>query len=514
MPKLADLLRIRKAKVVAPSAPVVDDAQLRRRVNSVLSRPTRHDLKPPTLSHDDYFLAGQGDPQMPETASDEMAWKDDAARDEGQAIAREPSSASAPEAIDVPPVIESGETDHTDDVPESAEQDWEPVDQAEGPEAVATADDELETLREKLTERLAALREDAGQNRADQEGTAMPDAALPITATATDEVSAPDDDGLHADPVPIAMTEESTADEEVIMDAGAWVSEEASSQQPQVPANGIREDQEESRSIEAPSIAPEADELLLPVQEHPETSHEEQPRAEVHDLDGPEEVQSPAETMSPVAGEQPETSSPVAASAPAPASKVLPVRDVILPQSLALSDEYPAVFELAVQISDYLMFEAGYFPEELPRESVNAWCMNFLLKNLDEGGLGSFVYNAWGQPEIWSACSEGLEKCGAQAHLYALEALNDLMARDAALAEALEESPEAAADHDALSTIEADLRQAEADEPVAGLAGRWLLQLPNLNIVPDDDLQYTVTALGEKSALKKRRSENDSEAAG
>ncbi|MFP1633484.1 hypothetical protein ACLB6G_17265 [Zhengella sp. ZM62] len=457
MSKLMDLLGRKKPKVEIPAYVTSDNSQLHRRMNSILSRPTRKDLNPPQLTRDDYAHAGYSEPAIPEVMTDETAWKQDVAQDQARAVRPETDmAATAPDhdhntvsaaqvaeaQVSNPDVLGGGKPFPV----EAAAQVADHAD-AEGASSDA-ADNELEKLRERLKARLEALTGETldvheaadDEDRTDIEFEPRQPEEHPIVGVGASMVS-------HGESGTLAHTRE---------------------------------------TVFAPPLMPETDGLLI--------AHEEP-------IDRARGSSDMEQTHRPGAADD-EALQPLM---PDMAGDVPTIPRIPLPASVAQTRDGEQAAALAVKVADYLMFEAGYYPEELPSVAVSVWCMDYLVRNLSEGGLGAFVYNAWGQPDLWTACTEGLKACGAEAHLNALEALSDLVARDAHLAEALGESPDAGQGNAELAGIEDELAQAEQEAPLLDRAGRWLLDQDAVEYVDDDAFQDAVTSLGELPALEQRR---------
>lgn len=465
MSKLTDLLGRKKPKIEIPAYVTSDNSQLHRRMNSVLSRPTRKELNPPQLTPDDYALAGYNEPPPPPMVSDESVWQEDADQDQARAVQKEAGVA-------VPAQIhDSRETPGlvSEEAPDSASE-TEGTGKFDTAESGMTAihggdddnassydgDDELEKLRERLKERLEALAKKTGDEPQTAHHDGMDDGGQePLDRAET--VIHPGDAAMAA---PARNGEAAHDDDETLAAVRA--------------------------AIAAPPLVPENDGLLI--------AHEE----------AVSEVQA-ATAFEPEAGADSAIDGATSAMNQQDGGAVPAISRIPMPASLADAREGGDVADLAVNVSEYLMFEAGYYPEELPRAVVSVWCMDYLMRNLSENGLGAFVYNAWGQPDLWAACAEGLKACGAAGHLDALEALSDLVARDPALAQALQDAPDAGRDNTGLEEIEDDLANAERASPLMETAGLWLLKQDVADFVDDDAFQDAVTALGEVNGLEQRR---------
>ncbi|MAW85894.1 MAG: hypothetical protein CMJ42_05110 [Phyllobacteriaceae bacterium] len=448
MSRLTDLLGRKKPKAEIPAYVTADNSQLHRRMNSILSRPTRKDLNPPQLTRDDYTHAGYSEPPLAEIVTDENAWQQDVVQDAARARQPDTGIAETPREHEIgaetpAPVAttrNSAPQVMDRDQPQMAEAAQLVADHANGDGADSgNANDELDKLRERLKARLEALTGETGPN---------PDAAQ-------------EEDPIEIESGSLRPEEHMTSGEEVSVVPGEENETLAYSRAP----------------VSAPPLMPETDGLLV--------AHEKP----VH----------PAGDKGVL---EPETAS---GSTSCNHGDVTAINRLPLPASLAETNDGAEAAGLAVKVADYLMFEAGYYPEELPTAAVSVWCMDYLMRNLSEGGLGAFVYNAWGQPDLWTACADGLKGCGAVNHLNALEALSDLVARDSGLAEALAEAPEAGQGNADLAAIEDELTEAENRAPLLERAGRWLLDQETVEFIDDEAFQDAVSSLGEKPGLEQRR---------
>ncbi|MCB1383615.1 MAG: hypothetical protein KDJ73_11945 [Notoacmeibacter sp.] len=486
MTKLGGLLKRKQKKIEVPESFGQDRSELYRRMDRVLARPTRHEMAPPSLSPEDYLMAGFLEAPPSAYAAQEQETGDDAAEGHDSHFSEDAND------DDVAPDLAADEADVAaldDGEPLSANEAGADATEMEEPEAAAagraSADDGLDNLRAMLNSSLASLRsEDAGET-AQAETSGFADGALPASD----------------DPV-----------------ANAWDDEPANTGRTDAPAEA---EFVEAACDEEVAVAPGEAELAgdtFAADEH--TAEPEAGGIEAEWQDDPDE----AEPAACDAGAEVEASmadSQVAdkdipleeAGAPdVPELQAMDGRDTVEPLTVLLltpasttpGGEHEAAV-LTAQIMDYLMFDAGYYPEELPANGIRAWCMDFYVKNVREGGMGAFVYNAHGQPEIWEACAEGMSACGAEAHLDLFNALRDLLTRDAALAVALGDDASAGADHEGLVALEEEFAAVEGGEPLAELAGRWLVTLPEVEMVEEDDLQPIVTSLGEAEALSLRR---------
>ena len=473
MTKLAGLLKRKQNKVEVPEAFGQDRSELYRRMDRVLARSTRHELVPPKLSPEDYLMAGFPEAPASAYAAQQAASQEDAGYEDGAEAQAHAAETGAQAQHDFDPVP-AAEVSH--DAVDLAPEPDDSLDTADAPgqvsgtqedETVAKADasDDLDSLRAMLNSNLAALR--SGEPQAEP---------------ARDETVA-DEPEEAAELVPLAWDEEAETGATADTLASVYLDH---AETPEMIASDPQD--------EVGSAEPVSD----------ETMNETGFAGSIEEIGGGFEAVDDQEDASP----EPQDISPEIGTAgdAAPAAEVEPLEVILLTPASMTPGEETAAAELTVQIMDYLMFDAGYFPEELPVNGIRAWCMDFYVKNVREGGMGAFVYNAHGQPEIWEACADGLSECGAEAHLDLFNALRDLLTRDAALATALGEDASAGADHEALAALGAEFAAIEDAEPLAELVGRWIVRLPEIEVVEEDALQPIVTTLGEAEGLAARRS--------
>ena len=481
MAMFGNLLKRKKPTVDVPAGFGMDKSQLNRRMGTILARSTRHELKAPSLVPDEANLAAHAASARPST-SDDSAGNADAMPVNAAAMARE-AARQAVEATDHSSQGEAtsfyaSESEAEDEAAHVAEM---AIHETAAPSAESHSDNSMEALRAKLKASLSALRDGEPEMETEAEPVAQlnePELAAPVATSfgekAQRALAAPD---AHDDE---PAQEDLMATPEVIMIP------------PQIDEPALLEPAAED---EAESIAEEA---AMPVD-----APEEAPEAAVIFEDQPLAFE-PSETEFVTVAEP----AADAGSALASPAALAPVTAIYLTREALSGDQPEAASDLVVQIIDYLMYDAGYYPEELPLNGVRAWCMDFYVKNVLEGGFGTFVYNAHGQPEIWEACAAGMEAAGALEHLDVFDGLRNLLAHDAALAVALGDNASAGQDHADLATLEEEFSALEARTPLVRSAGLWLASLPEVEMVSEDELQTIVTGLAEHPDLDARRQQN------
>ena len=481
MSRLTDLLGRAKSKTDVPSYATEDKAMLRRRISSILARPTRKELNPPDLAPQDTALDGIAEQPPLAPLNDETAWQEEIRNVSGDQV----DTRSGPQAdeVTVPGDVGIADTGIANtgvaDVGPRDEPDAMPPTAPDGADFEMDGNgDTLESLRDRLRERLEALRHESGE----EEVPASRDNGDPaptgnIADGSTDDASPPIPAAL-SDVLPAPADENTPSGTDSEMEAAGSLHA----------GNGAPSWSRDT--IDLPPLAPDSQGLLVS-----------------HEATAMQTAETEANAVALPLHDEEESDDGALPSGPEQDTRVAPIKSILLPASLADQNDGERAAELAVKVADYLMFDAGYYPEELPRAAVMLWCMDFLVRNVAENGLGAFVYNAWGQPELWAACSEGLNACGAIRHLEAFEALSELLVHDGGLAVELSGDPAAGSDDQNFARIEQEFMEAENAAPLAKQAGDWLLTQDNMEFVDDALFQESVSALGDAPGLESRRHE-------
>ncbi len=449
MAMFGNLLKRKKPTVDVPAGFGTDKSQFNRRMGTILARSTRHELKAPSLAPDVEAMTAPADLARNIEPAEAAANAGTMPVNAG-AMAREAARQAEAETA---PAMEM------------------PVHEPAAASVESFPDGSMEALRAKLKASLSALRDGEPEREAAEVPVAVASAPAP------------------AAPVAASLDEKA----HLIL-----------------AAPDAREDEPESVSavaapdvIMVPPLEAEPAPLDLPSEEDKlDTAEAGQNWAQDDAAGVSDEASVPVEvigTNEPAVG----NGHPVVGAA-----SLAPVTAIYLTQESLSGSQPEAASDLVVQVVDYLMYDAGYYPEELPLNGVRAWCMDFFVKNVREGGFGTFVYNAHGQPEIWEACAAGMEAAGAVEHLDVFDALRNLLAHDAALAVALGDNALAGQDHPDLLALEEEFAALEARAPLARSAGLWLASLPEVEMVGEDELQSIVTGFAEHPDLDARRKQN------
>lgn len=488
MAMFGNLLKRKKPTVEVPANFGMDKSQLNRRMGNVLARSTRHELKAPSLVPDEELMAGSA-----------MIGSDTPVN--AAAMARE----AARQAVEAPDLSSQDQptSDYASDSPAEAEAAPAmamPVHESAAPVAEpASADISMEALRAKLKASLSALRDGEPGMEAAQEPLAELGEPAPVAPVAASE----DENAQLTLAAPEAYEVEPDSVDAMAAPEAIIVPPLAAEPEPFEMAS--QDDHLEAGEPEQPWTADDTvhieDEAHVPGETF--EADEEAPEAAVNIKAEPlasEPVELALESVAEPASD--------AGTVSVGAASLAPITAIYLTHEAVACGQPEAASDLVVQVTDYLMYDAGYYPEELPVNGVRAWCMDFYVKNVLEGGFGAFVYNAHGQPEIWEACAAGMEAAGAVEHLDILDALRNLLAHDAALAVALGDDASAGHGHPDLAALEGEFAAQEARAPLARSAGHWLASLPEIEMVGEEELQSIVTGLGEHPDLAARRQQN------
>lgn len=193
--------------------------------------------------------------------------------------------------------------------------------------------------------------------------------------------------------------------------------------------------------------------------------------------------------------------------------EVSPVKAIYVSAEAMRADDPAALTTIVVEEMDYLMFDAGFSPDELPHAAVIAWCASFFVSTAMKDGVGGFAHGAMGEPDLWQSCAEGLEAAGADEHLRVYEDLRALLAWDADTAQHIHDDPKYGESDGNLRALDDALRQAEAEMPLAPLLGAWLKGRPELEVLDEDALEEAVTALATHPVLQARQAARNAESA-
>lgn len=185
--------------------------------------------------------------------------------------------------------------------------------------------------------------------------------------------------------------------------------------------------------------------------------------------------------------------------------EVPPVEAIYVTAEAMQADDPAVLTTMVVEEMDYLMFDAGYSPSELPRAALVAWCASFFVADALKEGVGGFAHEAMGEPDLWQACAEGLEAVGASRHLRVYEDLRALLSWDADAAQHVHDDAKYGEGDDHFRELDYALKQAEAEMPLAPLVGTWLKGRPELEVVDQGAIGEAVTALAGHPALAARR---------
>ena len=234
-------------------------------------------------------------------------------------------------------------------------------------------------------------------------------------------------------------------------------------------------------------------------------------RTATDDVDQPDSVEPARMEAVPHSGE-------AVGTEPAPFAdqdqeEVPPVKAIYVSAEAMRADDPAALTTIVVEEMDYLMFDAGFSPDELPHAAVIAWCASFFVSTAMKDGVGGFAHGAMGEPDLWQSCAEGLEAAGANKQLRVYEDLRALLAWDADTAQHIHDDPKYGESDGNLRALDDALRQAEAEMPLAPLIGAWLKGRPELEVLDEDALEEAVTALAGHPALVSRRQAQQDEAA-
>ena len=195
------------------------------------------------------------------------------------------------------------------------------------------------------------------------------------------------------------------------------------------------------------------------------------------------------------------------ASPPPAPPPVEAVTEIIVRESASFGrEDYDLPTGVVMFVND--MLEAFYLPEELPREAMVAYYLDYYVAQVNNGGHGQFAGNSGWKPEVNALIREGLERLG----------LDDAAAIFADFERFAEQEPErfaAAAeacgfDGTAEITSEFDDRfYAGPTKSITAANSAWLRGLANLRAVPDDLYAAEIEAL---AALNTQRQAREAEA--
>ncbi len=258
----------------------------------------------------------------------------------------------------------------------------------------------------------------------------------------------------------------------------------------------------EPEDTPADTVVPEAVESAAPEAGAEEIAEAEVPQAvlaaeEPVGADEPVANEIMAGDAAPDAGE-----TPVADTAD---GEVPPVTAIYVSPEAMASDDPAAVTEFVIEELDYLLFDAGYGPDELPRAGMLAWCANFFASSGTKDGIGAFAHDTMGEPDLWETCAEGLMAVGATAHLRVFEDLRALLTKDANIARQLGDDREFGSGDPHVTALDKALKEAEAAAPLAPVVGAWLKRQPELEQLEEAALEAAVTALASHPALAARQ---------
>ncbi|HEX8553223.1 MAG TPA: hypothetical protein VF695_00820 [Sphingomonas sp.] len=171
-------------------------------------------------------------------------------------------------------------------------------------------------------------------------------------------------------------------------------------------------------------------------------------------------------------------------ASPEPPQSPPPVTDIIVSQSLFDSDDPHDLPYAVVEYVNYLIHTAGYERDELPREALWSFYVDYYLAQVNNGGHGQFAGNSGWREATVVDIQSGLEAMGLDEALEVFEGLM-LFAH---------EHPDrfvAAAEAGGFGDIDPVIRDlddrffAGPSHAIAPANGAWLRELPNLRVVPD-----------------------------
>lgn len=147
--------------------------------------------------------------------------------------------------------------------------------------------------------------------------------------------------------------------------------------------------------------------------------------------------------------------------------------------------------------------EARLMPGEYPEEASWAYCADYYLAQVNNGGHGQYAHNSGMMPRGLRDCRRGLEAMGATENLEIFDAFLEIMSADDDRASDIREGSGFGDIDPEISEL--DDRFFELGYKMLELNGKWLRTLPMLAPMPRTEMDAAFRALREQNPLAQAR---------
>jgi hypothetical protein len=170
-------------------------------------------------------------------------------------------------------------------------------------------------------------------------------------------------------------------------------------------------------------------------------------------------------------------------------------KDAVVVSSDSLKSKNPCA--IVDSNADFVnaLFEEQLKPEEISKEALYSYYVAYYVMEVENGGLGQFVFNSGEGDHIFKYVAEGLQAMKADRHLKLFSKVVDYLERNPDFSDEYLDSDSDEDELDVLSDRFFEL--CEKKEDLWALNGAWLKGLPNLVAVTKEEMMDEARRRGE-----------------
>ena len=171
------------------------------------------------------------------------------------------------------------------------------------------------------------------------------------------------------------------------------------------------------------------------------------------------------------------------------------ITQIVVPQSsYTTADEY-ALLQANVNFVNTMLNDGACVLDELPRNALLSYHVDYYMSQVLNGGLGQFVGNSGWKPHIVADCLAGLKAMGADEHFDVFRRLKGFLDINHDRARYVADGRGFGDIHPTIVEFEDEFDASGGGVAIRDANAEWLKRLPELKVVPDKSYDDAIESL-------------------